>query len=175
MVAVVSAVLTARFVETESIYTLKLVRRGITLKKESETSIFTQTPVSEVMSKRVQTIEADFPIGKLGRHFNKTKRSGFPVVDKSGKLVGIITYTEAQAAYSVDPPPPADLPISKIMRTMGQPLYEDMPVSEVARRMNQDGLDRLPVVSRKDPSKLVGIVSRTDLLSLYTKRVALTK
>ncbi|MFH1723599.1 MAG: chloride channel protein [Elusimicrobiota bacterium] len=171
MISVVTAVLVARVVEPESIYTLKLVRKGVKWKQEPETSLAAQTPVSELMSKKVTTLDADFPIGKLGRHFNKTKRTGFPVVDKEGKLVGMMTYAEAQAAYSVEPPPGADMPIEKFMRSSGQPLYPDTPVSEALRRMHHGGIDRMPVVSHDDPQKVVGIVSRSDLLNVYAKRI----
>lgn len=172
MIAVVSAVLTAKTVEPESMYTMKLTRRGVTLRPDPETSLLTQTPVSEVMTRKVQTIPVDFPIGKLGRHFNKTGKTGFPVVSNEGKFVGMITYAEAQAAYSHEPPPPADMPIEKIMRSVGRPLHADDPVSEAVRRMHQDGIDRVPVVHRDDPSRILGIVSESDLLRLYAKRIA---
>ena len=171
MLAVVSAVLTAKTVEPESVYTMKLTRRGITLRPDPETSLLTQTPVGEVMTKRVLTIKSDFPIGKLGRHFNKTGRTGFPVINEEGVFVGMITYAEAQAAYSHEPPPAADTTVDKIMRSTGNPLYADDPVSEAVRRMHQDGIDRVPVVDREDPTKVLGIVSEADLLDLYAKRI----
>jgi CIC family chloride channel protein len=171
MVAVVTAVLTARTVEPESIYTMKLARRGISLKQAPDASLLNITPVSEIMSKKVATIDRDFPIGKLGRQFNKTKRTGFPVVDSDGKLVGIVTYAEAQAAYNHEPPPSADMPIGNIMRNPGKPLYPEDTAGEVIRRMSHDHLDRLPVVDPKDPKKILGIVSRTDLLKLYSKKI----
>ncbi|PCI32427.1 MAG: chloride channel protein [Elusimicrobia bacterium] len=171
MVAVVSAVLAAKTVEPESIYTMKLTRRGITLRPDPETSLLTQTPVGEIMTRRVQTIRSDFPIGKLGRHFNKTGKTGFPVINDEGKFVGMITYAEAQAAYSQEPPPSADMPIEKIMRSIGHPLFADDAVSEAVRRMHQDGIDRVPVVDREDPTKVLGIISEADLLDLYAKRI----
>lgn len=172
MAAVVTSVMVGRVVEPESIYSLKLLRQGIKIRHRAETSLLTQTPVSDIMTRKVMTLEAGFPIGRLGRHFNKTRRSGFPVVDKDGRLLGLLTFAEAQAAYSADPPPPADTPVEKIMRAPGPPLYPDDPVSEAVRRMHQEDVDRLPVVSREDPRKLVGVVSRTDLLDLYGKRIA---
>jgi CIC family chloride channel protein len=172
MISVVSAVLTAKTVEPESIYTMKLTRRGITLRPDPATSLLTQTPVSEVMTKKVETIRSDFPIGKLGRHFNKTGRTGFPVVNEEGKFVGMVTYAEAQAAYSHEPPPEADMPIEKIMRSTGSPLYSNDPVSEAVRKMHQDGIDRVPVLDRDDPTKVIGIVSESDLLHLYAKRIS---
>lgn len=171
MISVVTAVLVARVVEPESIYTLKLLRKGVNLRAEAEASPLAQVPVSEVMTKKVLTLPRDFPVGSLGKHFNKTKRTGFPVLDKEERLIGIVTFEELQAAYSADTPPAPELPVEKVMRSAGQALYPDDSVAEAARRMNQQALDRLPVVSREDPRKVVGIVSKNDVLSLYAKKL----
>lgn len=172
MTAVVTAVLVARVVDPETIYTMKLLRRGVRLAQQPQGSPLALTAVSEVMTKKVLTLAVDFPIGKLGRHFNATKRTGFPVLDKDGRLAGIVTYEEAQAAYGAEPPPPADTPVEKIMRAVRAPLHPDESLGEAARRMHEEGLDRLPVVSRDEPGRLVGIVSKSDLLSHYAKRLA---
>ncbi len=170
MIAVVSAVITARKFEPESIYTLKLARRGIKLRKAPDAALLNLTPISDIMTKKVITIPSDFLLGKLGRHFNRTKLTGFPVVDKEGLLVGMVTYTEAQAAYIHEPPPPEDLPVAKIMRSSGTPLHPDDPAGEVIRSMTQNLIDHIPIVAHDNPRKIVGIVTRTDLLKLYNKR-----
>jgi CIC family chloride channel protein len=172
MVAVVTAMLVGRVFEAESIYTLKLKRLGLRSRLEPETALLTSTPISEIMTRKVTTIPADFPIGKLGRHFNKIKLAGFPVVDAQGELVGMVTYTEAQTAYTADPPPSPDLPVEKIMRGPGAPLYPDDFASTAVRRMAQTGADRLPVVSRKNTRKLLGIISQRDLMELYARRIS---
>ncbi|MFH2201688.1 MAG: chloride channel protein [Elusimicrobiota bacterium] len=172
MVAVVTSVLTARVIEAESIYTLKLARLGISYRPEPETALLTGTPVSEIMTKDVKVIKSDFALGQLGRYFNRTKLNGFPVIDQDGRLVGMITHAEARAAYTSEPPPPADAPVESIMRSTGQPLYADDSASEALRRMDQLDTDRLPVVDRNNPQRLVGIVSQKDLMHLYAKRIS---
>ena len=43
--------------------------------------------------------------------------------------------------------------------------YPDEIVSDVVARMLSHGVGRLPVVSRQNPKKLIGYLSRTTLLS----------
>ncbi len=58
------------------------------------------------------------------------------------------------------------------MREPGPPLYSDDSVSEAVSRMHQTGMDRLPVVTRDDTQKLEGIISHSDLLTLYAKKIS---
>ncbi|MBI5597153.1 MAG: CBS domain-containing protein [Elusimicrobia bacterium] len=44
------------------------------------------------------------------------------------------------------------------------------PLEPAARWMTAEDIDRLPVVDRQDPRRVVGIISKTDLLALYAKR-----
>lgn len=168
MIAVGASVLTAKVVEPDSLYALGLRRRGVDLSETPDPQL--QMPVGDLMTKKVQTLPADFQIGKLGKHFNKSRLTGFPVLDAGGLLVGMLTFAETQAAYADDAAPPPDTPVSRIMRSAGRPLYPDDPLAEAARRMTSEDIDRLPVVDRADPRKVVGIISHTDLLRLYAKR-----
>jgi CBS domain-containing protein len=47
--------------------------------------------------------------------------------------------------------------------------YPDEPLRVVVYRMAETGLTRMPVVERDNPSKLVGMVSLTDLLRARTR------
>lgn len=168
MLAVGAAVLTARVVEPDSLYVLGLRRRGVDLSETVDPSM--QVAVSSLMTRNVETLAPDFPVGKLGRLFNKKRLTGFPVVDPAGALLGMVTLTETQTAYGDEAAPPPDLQVSRIMRAPGRPLFPDDAIAEAARRMSSEDIDRLPVVDRADPRRLVGIISRSDLLRAYADR-----
>ena len=44
--------------------------------------------------------------------------------------------------------------------------------SVVADHMVREDIGRLPVVSREDPRKVVGMITRSDLLRAHEKRLA---
>ena len=172
MIATVTATLVGRTMEPNSIYVEKLVRLGVKLGKDSDASLLTSTPVGDIMTSNVKTLRSDFPIGRLGKTFNRMNLGGFPVVDAEGLLVGMVTFAEAQAAYRSEPPPPPDAPVSQIMRDSGPPLFPEDSAGEALRRMDQHNIDRLPVVDPDEPRRVAGIVSQKDLLRLYAKRIA---
>jgi CBS domain-containing protein/GNAT superfamily N-acetyltransferase len=118
--------------------------------------------VAEIMNTGVITISPDQPCRAaldvfLGRHVGT-----LPVVDKDGKLVGILSKTDLL------------LP-AKIAKTVGEVLTRqvvtgrgDFPVAKVVRMFQSTRVRCLPVVDRE--MKLVGVVGRQDILAHYAKR-----
>jgi chloride channel protein, CIC family len=49
--------------------------------------------------------------------------------------------------------------------------FDDSSLREAADLMVREGVGRLPVVTRSDPSRLVGILTRSDLLSAHARRL----
>ena len=50
-------------------------------------------------------------------------------------------------------------------------VFLDMSLRDAADHMVRENVGRLPVVSREDPSKLVGMLTRSDLLSAHASRL----
>jgi len=49
--------------------------------------------------------------------------------------------------------------------------YEDSTLREAADHMVREGVGRLPVVARDEPRKVVGMLTRSDLLSAHRQRL----
>ncbi|HMB67718.1 MAG TPA: chloride channel protein, partial [bacterium] len=100
MVACVSAVIVAKQLAPDTVYTRKLRRRGIDLDETMEGPL-SRIRVDEVMTRDVETIDVDTPLADLLRQVGSSDHSGFPVVDAAGRLQGIITYAELRDATAV--------------------------------------------------------------------------
>ena len=50
-------------------------------------------------------------------------------------------------------------------------VFEDSSLREAADHMVQEGVGRLPVVSRSNPRKPIGILTRSDLLAAHQRRL----
>ena len=50
-------------------------------------------------------------------------------------------------------------------------VYDDCTARQAATHMVNHNIGRLPVVLRSQPTKLVGIVTRSDILSAYRRRI----
>ncbi len=123
--SVIATLLSARLSE-ETIYTMKLARRGIKLRQGHLTRVMAAIPVSEAMSAPVATVRPEMTLGDVVALMQSTKHNGFPVVDAGGRLVGMITLEDIRGTLTGD-----------------------------------------------DHGHLVGLVTRSDVLKAYQRRLTL--
>ncbi|MFQ5870422.1 MAG: chloride channel protein, partial [Candidatus Zixiibacteriota bacterium] len=88
-----SALLTRRL-KPESIYTLKLVRRGITLKGGRDIEVLSSIYVKEVMNRHYQTIPQHMTLGAIWRLMEDSRQECFPVTDENGRFLGMVSLQD---------------------------------------------------------------------------------
>jgi CBS domain-containing protein len=136
------------------------------------------------MTTGVVAVRADTPYREMAAMVREHRVSGFPVVDDAGKVIGVVSETDLLAVAAADPDPgPSPAPRSwrphRKHITTGQATAGDLMthpavtvspdelVKSAARLMYSLKLQRLPVVDRD--GQLAGIVSRSDVLSVFTR------
>jgi CBS domain-containing protein len=149
-----------------SILTEKVARRGYHLTREYAVDPLEALAVRDVMSTNVATVPASMPVTLLLRDYfdrlQPRKHQGYPVVDASGALVGIVTRSrllEPTVAESA-----GGLRVADIMERELITVYPEETCRSAAERMAQFGVGRLPVVMPEAPRRIAGIVTRSDLL-----------
>ena len=78
MLSTVIATVVAGHLESESIYTLKLSRRGTHLEQGRDLDVLQSVRVSEVMITDVASVPVSMRLGELMQHFQTYKRHAFP-------------------------------------------------------------------------------------------------
>jgi CIC family chloride channel protein len=96
MTAVVISTVVSRAVRRESIYTLKLLRRGVDIEREELADVMRTVTVKEAMTRNFPTVLPTMNIDKLIKLFRETGHHGFPVTDEKGLLIGVVTDTELE-------------------------------------------------------------------------------
>jgi CBS domain-containing protein len=143
--------------------------------------------VRELMTEHVITIGPEAPIKEVARILVENRISGLPVCDIEGNVLGVVSegdilYKEHDPAerhvggplgWIVDGNPnftayikSEALTARKAMTSPAITIAAYESVSQAARLMSERGVNRLPVV--KD-GKLVGIVTRTDLVRAFVR------
>jgi CIC family chloride channel protein len=92
MSACIISSLFARQLLPDSIYTLKLARRGINLQSGKEINILKSIPVRDIMNQNVETIPESLNLGELAKKIINSKHNSFPVVNSERKLTGILSF-----------------------------------------------------------------------------------
>jgi CIC family chloride channel protein len=167
MASVVISLLVAERLHPDSIYTLKLSRRGIRLRRGRDLDVMETVHVDEVMVRQPFCVMMDLPVSALAGEFIRTGRHGFPVLNQDGKLYGVVSLEDYRRAIGENSSPATGLLVRDIATRGVVTVFPDESVGEAMRRMAPRDLSRLPVVDREDPRRLIGVVRRNDIIRAY--------
>ncbi len=139
-----------------------------------------------IMTSCVVTISSDATIGELSKILLENKISGVPVVDKEGKLIGIVSEADIIREnikvrfpfyfdplmfsgfvgdfenYSEDIKEYLNTRVEEIMNHHVKTVKPATPVSETVDIMLSNRINRIPVVDEN--KKVVGIITRADVI-----------
>ncbi len=156
-------------ISKETIYTEKLVRKGIRYSYEREVNILETIFVEEVMFTDVLTVRNDMSLKEVLHRIVETGYQGFPCIDADGRLTGIVTHADINRAFKEGIPP--DAPVSTIKKDKTFVVaYPDENMEEIIEKMAATGHGHLPVVDRNDPTRLLGLVTREDMIHLFREK-----
>lgn len=165
MLATVVSTLVSERLGSDSIYTLKLARRGIHLGGGRDRDVLQGVTVGEAMSRDFETVGDAWPVARLEDKFEKTHHHGFPVVNEAGQLCGIVSMQDLEQVLKRQDGD--SLTVRDIATSRPVMAYVDEPVGTALERMAMRDLGRLPVVDRRDPETIVGLLRRQDVIRAY--------
>jgi|FaiFalFF_MnMetaG_3_1042247.scaffolds.fasta_scaffold12518_2 CBS domain-containing protein len=141
----------------------------------------------DVMTTPVYTVRPETPVPEVARLLVERHISGAPVVDETGRLVGIVTEADLLPKEAG----PAGLPLTALLGPEAPPevrehlrryrgrvvrevmtrevvtATEDTPVQQLAALMLRKQVNRIPIVRGE---RVVGIVTRNDVLRAFFRR-----
>ena len=165
-----AAYLVALLLNRHSIMTEKLARRGAIVRPEYAVDHLAQVTVRDVGLRDVVSLRDDDDLGAVRRWLasgeSSASHQGFPVLDAENRLVGVVTRRDLLDAANPDV-----LPVRAIIRRAPVVVYEDSSLRDAADQMVIEHVGRLPVVRRDAVRTVVGIISRSDLLSAHAPRL----
>jgi chloride channel protein, CIC family len=165
MLATVISTILAEHLNKESIYTLKLFRRGIRLEQGRDIDVMQGVLVGEAMTTDVDTVSAGLSLVGLEQVFAESHHHGFPVLDEKGELYGIVTLQDL--ARAVERGPLEGRTVRDIATCSVLTVFSDEPMWVALKRLGTRDVGRLPVVDRHNPRKLVGLIRRSDIVRAY--------
>jgi CIC family chloride channel protein len=162
-----STIIFSRFTG-ETIYTMRLLKRGVTVSKFDESDMMRGVTVGEMMKQDFPTVSTEMPVTQLIRMLEKTGHHGFPVLNKDGSLYGIVTLSDVESGLRSGTP---HLKVSDIATKNPMTAYPDQSIPDVMNKLGVMEVGRIPVVARDDPTKLLGVLSRRDIIRAYQKAI----
>jgi H+/Cl- antiporter ClcA/predicted transcriptional regulator len=165
-----AAYLVSCYLMQNTIMTEKIVRRGVRVPSEYAADFLDQVLVGEMATRVVIAIAADDTLEAVRAWFasgvSGSQHQGFPVIDGAGKIVGVLTRRDLAGSELS-----GSTPVRALIRRPAAVALENSSLREAADLMVSEGVGRLPVVSNADPTKVVGMLTRSDLLSAHARRL----
>ena len=171
MATTIVALIIAHRIHPESIYTLKLARRGLRLRFGRDVDVLDGVLVSEVMTKNPPTIREDVTLDELKHYFLTTHHHGVMVVNDKNELVGVITLQDQERCLTNRGEECLSMKVGDAMTRSMLVTYPDETIGDALHRMAVRDVGRMPVVDRKNPKKLVGAVRRNDIARAYQRGI----
>jgi CIC family chloride channel protein len=172
MTSVVVATTIARYLTPESIYSERLVKRGIDIREISSGNPMKEIKVSQIMTKNFPTVSPDMPIDELSDKLKKSGHHGFPVLDENGNLIGVVTVTDVVSAMQRGST--ENVKVGDIVTRNPLVAYPDQTLHDAMLRVGTE-VGRIPVVERDNPQKLVGVLRRHNIVNAYTRAMMVKK
>ena len=157
----------AKRLHPEPIYSALSSQDGVALPDYETEHLLHEIHVSDAMVRDVVALPANITIAEALARTKGSEISGFPVLDARGKLCGMASnydFRQAEAAGALDENLPAIARKKYIMHA-----HPDQSLDSVMAKLGDRRISRLPVVSREDPTELLGIITAEDVIHAFGK------
>ena len=158
MLATVIADLVAGTLLDHRLMTEKLARRGVHVPASFTPDHLAETPVHEVMTTTVDTLPAAETVGAVRPLIRERVHRAYPLVDRDGRCVGIVSRTDLLAPDAVGTATLADVAGPDVVS-----VGPDEPLVTVLQRIVEEEVEHLPVLDAD--RHVVGMCTRTDVLA----------
>jgi CIC family chloride channel protein len=120
------------------------------------------------MTKEVVTVNEGLSVNEAFRHVQELPEHHhtYPVVDGAGRLAGLFTLNDLKRTLADDR---GGARLSEVISKNLELAHPDQTLDVVMIKLGRNGVSQLPVVSRKDASKLVGIITLHDIVEALSK------
>lgn len=167
MFAVVISTIVAEVFGKETIYTLKLKRRGIDLRTGKVDDLMRRIPVSDAMVIHILTLPRTLTVAEAILELKQRNQWGLLVVDEAGALIGVLMAHDIEEAVLTER---GEETLEELVNASAPPetIFADEHLDEAFRRMGVHDQQLLPVVARGNSSHPIGVVGRDDIFKAYS-------
>ena len=164
MIVAASSYLTIIVFEPHSIYSMRLAKKGELLTHHKDKAVLTLMKVENVVEKDFVVVHPEMDLGELVKAISTSRRNIFPVTDKSGILIGIVTLDDIrnimfrQELYH-------RFTVGKLMTAIPARLYDTDSMEQVMRTFDDTKAWNLPVVDEE--GHYLGFVSKSKIFNSY--------
>lgn len=164
MIVSVVSYLTINTFEPHSIYAMRLARKGELITHDKDQAILTIIHLESQIEKDYKSVMPEMDLGQLVGVITKSHRNLFPVVDSSGKFLGVVTLDSVRK-YIFRPELYHKYTVATFMKEPPALLNTNDTLKVATEKFDETKAWNLPVVDEE--MKFLGFVSRSGLFNSY--------
>jgi len=158
---VVKAALTKRTNALKAVRKLEEEYGFIPVRLLRETEALAHVKVKDIMKPDIKTVSSNMTVSQLLELMAKHQYTGYPVTNENGELAGTVTIEEAS---TVDKKNRDQTLVGAIARPNLDVVYPEETALDALRKMSNQETGRVIVLDPSDPKKMIGIVTKADLM-----------
>jgi CIC family chloride channel protein len=170
MIATIISTLLATKLNKESIYTIKLVRRGVDLFRGRELNVLRSLKVADHCDPKPRVIAPGLGFRQILELVVNSPNTSFYLVNNEGRYIGVISLQEVRQAI-LDQDELSDLLVALDLATTAVPTVTvDTDLDQVMKLFGHTDQHELPVV---DPAsgRLLGAISQRRVTEAYNREI----
>ncbi|KPJ91338.1 MAG: hypothetical protein AMS18_08885 [Gemmatimonas sp. SG8_17] len=163
------AYITARRIYPESIYSEWLVRRGENIHAGRDTAVLERLKVQDSYNNDPHVISENASVPQIIAAISTSAQIEFPVLDGALRLVGMITYSDLRTVLA-DADKLAPVILAGDLATHDfEWVTPDDSLRTALRKLAIRGRHHIPVLDSENQARLLGLISRQEILSAYDR------
>ena len=167
---IISVLITTRL-KRDSIYTLKLSRRGLNLFRGQEVNILRSLRVERVLRRDVEKVHVETPFRQLMDLMVESPHTSFFVTGHGDRLRGVISLDDLRKAIYDTEALDSVLVAYDFLRPATHVFTPDDTLDVVMKAFSETSADELPVVNNERDYRLIGAVTKNDVIDAYNREV----
>ncbi|MBC8234692.1 chloride channel protein [bacterium] len=170
MLATGISTVVASLIDGESIYTLKLSRRGLRIRRDTDISILERIQVQEALAEKYDSVSVNTPMRDIVELFKDSQFHDLPVLDDDGGFVGMIHFRDIRPVM-LNPNIYSLIIANDLLGHDEITVTPSDTLAEALMKFSIGDVSELPVVDEINPNKIVGVLSRISLMHRYQQEL----
>jgi CIC family chloride channel protein len=168
LITVGLAMLVSQRLEPESIDTYGLREDGTALHRETLHQLLDRLAIGDAYRTDVDVVPESCPLPEILRRVSEGQGTTLPVVDAAGGLVGVLPF-EVLRTVLLEEDLGGLVVAGDLVDRHVPTVTPESSLGEAFRRIETARVEELPVVDRANPRRVLGMLSRADLIAAYNR------
>ena len=171
MLCSILASFVASVIKKDSIYTMKLTRRGVDLSQGMEVSIMQTTRVRDVINRDIVVLNESMGFNDLLQKVINSNEAYYYVKDDEGKYQGSFNVHDVKEVLNEQSL--AGLVVAKdlVPISLSPSIEMDATLAQCMRKFSIYEMEELPVIDNENSNNLIGKIGRRDIINVYNREI----